>query len=81
MHSLGRPSCAVLCLVLMQVPQGKGRIALVGFREWIFSEDSGALAEFAAATERSFGTTVQRLMHNPGAPQAAATTVCVLQLH
>eukprot|EP00878_Enallax_costatus_P006851 GHUV01007179.1.p1 GENE.GHUV01007179.1~~GHUV01007179.1.p1 ORF type:complete len:900 (+),score=210.18 GHUV01007179.1:1501-4200(+) len=41
--------------------------ALVGFREWIFSEDSGALAEFAAATERSFGTTVQRVMHNPGA--------------
>jgi hypothetical protein len=40
--------------------------ALVGFREWIFSEDSGALAEFAAATERSFGTTVQRVMHNPG---------------
>ncbi|KAF8059158.1 CALS3 [Scenedesmus sp. PABB004] len=40
--------------------------ALVGFREWVFSEDSGALAEFAAATERSFGTTVQRLMHNPG---------------
>jgi hypothetical protein len=57
--------------VLTQVPQGKGRIALVGFREWIFSEDSGALAEFAAATERSFGTTVQRLMHNPGAPKAA----------
>jgi 1,3-beta-glucan synthase len=40
--------------------------ALVGFREWVFSEDSGALAEFAAATERSFGTTVQRVMHNPG---------------
>jgi callose synthase len=52
--------------MLRQVPQGKGRVALVGFREWIFSEDSGALAEFAAATERSFGTTVQRLMHNPG---------------
>jgi hypothetical protein len=40
--------------------------ALLGFREWIFSEDSGALAEFAAATERSFGTTVQRIMNNPG---------------
>jgi hypothetical protein len=40
--------------------------ALLGFREWVFSEDSGALAEFAAATERSFGTTVQRVMHNPG---------------
>jgi hypothetical protein len=41
-------------------------VALVGFREWVFSEDSGALAEFAAGTERSFGTTVQRVMHNPG---------------
>jgi hypothetical protein len=40
--------------------------ALVGFREWVFSEDSGALGVFAAATERSFGTTVQRVMHNPG---------------
>lgn len=52
--------------LLRQVPQGKGRVALVGFREFIFSDDSGALAEFAAATERSFGTTVQRLMYNPG---------------
>ena len=40
--------------------------ALVGFREWVFSEDSGALGVFAAATEKSFGTTVQRVMHNPG---------------
>ena len=40
--------------------------ALVGFREWVFSADSGALAVFAAATERSFGTTVQRVMYNPG---------------
>lgn len=45
--------------------------ALVGFREWVFSEDSGALAEFAAATERSFGTTVQRVMHNPGGSMCA----------
>eukprot|EP00775_Hariotina_reticulata_P008714 gene8714-8895_t len=53
--------------LLEEFRKGKGRVALVGFREWIFSEDSGALAEFAAATERSFGTTVQRLMHFPGA--------------
>lgn len=52
--------------LLDEIPKGKGRVALVGFREWIFSEDSGALAEFAAATEKSFGTTVQRLMHWPG---------------
>jgi hypothetical protein len=52
--------------LLEEFRKGKGRVALVGFREWIFSEDSGALAEFAAATERSFGTTVQRVMHYPG---------------
>lgn len=46
--------------------QPEKQVALVGFRELIFSEDSGVLAEFAAATERSFGTTVQRLMYNPG---------------
>jgi 1,3-beta-glucan synthase len=46
--------------------QQQKQVALLGFREWIFSEDSGVLAEFAAATERSFGTTVQRLMYNPG---------------
>jgi hypothetical protein len=40
--------------------------ALIGLREWVFSEDSGALAEFAAATEKSFGTTMQRFMHYPG---------------
>lgn len=34
-------------------------VALVGFREWIFSQDSGALAGFAAATEFTFGSIVQ----------------------
>jgi hypothetical protein len=33
--------------------------ALVGFREWIFSESAGALASFAAATEYAFGSIVQ----------------------
>jgi hypothetical protein len=51
---------------LQHGPSTRQGPALVGFREWIFSEDSGALAEFAAATERSFGTTMQRVMHNPG---------------
>jgi hypothetical protein len=41
-------------------------VALVGFREWVFSQDSGVQAEFAAGTEHSFGTTVQRVMHYPG---------------
>ncbi|KAK9815749.1 hypothetical protein WJX72_008855 [[Myrmecia] bisecta] len=44
----------------------KQPVALVGFREWIFSENSGALASFAAATEFTFGTIVQRVMTWPG---------------
>jgi len=42
-------------------------VALVGFREWIFSSDSGALASFAAATEFTFGSIIQRIMTWPGA--------------
>ena len=42
-------------------------VALIGFREWIFSSDSGALASFAAATEFTFGSMVQRIMTWPGA--------------
>jgi 1,3-beta-glucan synthase len=38
----------------------------VGFREWIFSDVSGALGTFAAAAEFAFGTTVQRMMSYPG---------------
>jgi 1,3-beta-glucan synthase len=41
-------------------------VALVGFREWIFSQDSGALASFAAATEFTFGSIIQRVMTWPG---------------
>jgi hypothetical protein len=33
--------------------------ALVGFREYIFSEAAGALGRFAAATEYAFGTISQ----------------------
>ncbi|KAG2442546.1 hypothetical protein HXX76_002632 [Chlamydomonas incerta] len=41
-------------------------VALVGFREWIFSDVSGALGTFAAAAEFAFGTIVQRVMSYPG---------------
>lgn len=41
-------------------------VALVGFREWVFSQDSGALASFAAATEFTFGSMIQRIMTWPG---------------
>ncbi|PNH09351.1 putative callose synthase 6 [Tetrabaena socialis] len=41
-------------------------VALVGFREWIFSGVSGALGTFGAACEFAFGTIVQRTMSYPG---------------
>lgn len=39
--------------------------AIVGFREWIFSDVSGALGSFAACAEYTFGTMVQRTMASP----------------
>ena len=39
--------------------------ALVGFREWIFSEKAGALGLFAASAEFAFGTIIQRTMDTP----------------
>ncbi|KAG2500666.1 hypothetical protein HYH03_001432 [Edaphochlamys debaryana] len=39
--------------------------AIVGFREWIFSDKSGALGRFAAATEYAFGTITQRTLTHP----------------
>ena len=39
--------------------------ALVGFREWIFSDKAGALGRFAAATEYAFGTITQRTLTHP----------------
>jgi len=38
---------------------------LMGFREHIFSESSGAVASFAASTEFIFGTLVQRFLTDP----------------
>ena len=38
----------------------RGNVRIVGFREHIFSEAGGAVAEFAAANEFVFGTVVQR---------------------
>ncbi|KAK2080835.1 hypothetical protein QBZ16_000689 [Prototheca wickerhamii] len=48
-------------------PPAASPVALVGFREWVFSQDSGALASFAATTEFTFGSIVQRVMTWPGA--------------
>ena len=43
----------------------KGRVRIVGFREHIFSEKGGAVAEFAANNEFVFGTMVQRFLTWP----------------
>eukprot|EP00798_Chlamydomonas_sp_ICE-L_P008246 gene8246-1515_t len=41
-------------------------VSIVGFREWIFSDKTGALGRFAAATEYAFSTIQQRTMEDPG---------------
>mmetsp|Transcript_2084 Transcript_2084/g.7452 ORF Transcript_2084/g.7452 Transcript_2084/m.7452 type:complete len:1929 (-) Transcript_2084:164-5950(-) len=43
----------------------KSDVRIVGFREHIFSNSSGAVGEFAAATEYTFGTIVQRVFSVP----------------
>eukprot|EP00201_Polytomella_parva_P021635 CAMPEP_0175046592 /NCGR_PEP_ID=MMETSP0052_2-20121109/5116_1 /TAXON_ID=51329 ORGANISM="Polytomella parva, Strain SAG 63-3" /NCGR_SAMPLE_ID=MMETSP0052_2 /ASSEMBLY_ACC=CAM_ASM_000194 /LENGTH=743 /DNA_ID=CAMNT_0016310355 /DNA_START=1211 /DNA_END=3442 /DNA_ORIENTATION=- len=40
--------------------------AIVGFREYIFSSNTGALGQYSAATEFAFSTIQQRIMTNPG---------------
>eukprot|EP00198_Chlamydomonas_reinhardtii_P003824 XP_001693160.1 glycosyl transferase [Chlamydomonas reinhardtii] len=39
--------------------------AIVGFREWIFSANTGALGQYAAATEYAFATIQSRIMTKP----------------
>ena len=43
----------------------KGRVRIVGFREHIFSESGGAVANFSANNEFVFGTMVQRFLTWP----------------
>ncbi|PNH12435.1 1,3-beta-glucan synthase component FKS1, partial [Tetrabaena socialis] len=40
-------------------------VAVVGFREWVFSDKAGALGSFAASSEFAFSTMVQRTMAYP----------------
>ena len=42
-----------------------GNVRIIGFREHIFSESGGAVANFAASNEFVFGTMVQRFMAWP----------------
>ncbi|GFR52418.1 hypothetical protein Agub_g14990 [Astrephomene gubernaculifera] len=45
----------------------KQQVAVLGYPEWIFSYRCGLLADLAAATERTFGTQLQRVMAFPSA--------------
>ncbi|CAG8558559.1 9541_t:CDS:2, partial [Ambispora leptoticha] len=44
------------------VPQNKNPVAIVGAREYIFSENYGVLGDVAAGKEQTFGTLTQRIM-------------------
>ncbi|KAG2496933.1 hypothetical protein HYH03_004939 [Edaphochlamys debaryana] len=50
-------------------PQAQ-QVAVLGYPEWIFSYRCGLLADLAAATERTFGTQIQRVQANPSAVRA-----------
>ena len=56
---------ARLAKELAKVRSSEKPTALVGFREWIFSDKAGALGSFAASAEFAFGTIIQRIMDNP----------------
>ncbi|CAG8459552.1 671_t:CDS:2 [Ambispora gerdemannii] len=47
-------------------PSKKEPVAIVGAREYIFSENYGVLGDVAAAKEQTFGTLTQRLMAQVG---------------
>lgn len=53
--------------------------ALIGFREWIFSDKSGALGSFAASAEFAFGTIVQRTMSYPARGECSYMLIGFLQ--
>jgi 1,3-beta-glucan synthase len=52
-------TAAQLMSVIRHRMWGSVQTAIVGFREYIFSEAAGALGRFAAATEYAFGTISQ----------------------
>ncbi|GIL75226.1 hypothetical protein Vretimale_7896 [Volvox reticuliferus] len=61
-----RKTIAAELLYVMRMRQAACTFtALVGFREWIFSDKAGALGRFAAATEYAFGTITQRTLTHP----------------
>mmetsp|Transcript_7771 Transcript_7771/g.23366 ORF Transcript_7771/g.23366 Transcript_7771/m.23366 type:complete len:731 (-) Transcript_7771:730-2922(-) len=51
--------------LMIKVRKAETPTALIGCREWIFSEKAGALGLFAASAEFAFSTIIQRTMDHP----------------
>ncbi|KAG2499845.1 hypothetical protein HYH03_002136 [Edaphochlamys debaryana] len=59
------PPASELRRLLSGLRSAERPVAIVGFREWVFSDKAGALGAFAASAEFAFGTLVQRTMAYP----------------
>ncbi|EFJ51969.1 hypothetical protein VOLCADRAFT_87013 [Volvox carteri f. nagariensis] len=59
------PAAADLRQLLSDLRSVERPVAVVGFREWVFSDKAGALGSFAASSEFAFSTMVQRTMAYP----------------
>ncbi|GLC38942.1 hypothetical protein PLESTB_000464000 [Pleodorina starrii] len=59
------PPAAELKRLLGELRDAERPVAVVGFREWVFSDKAGALGSFAASSEYAFSTMVQRNMAYP----------------
>jgi hypothetical protein len=51
--------------LLCELRAAERPVAVVGFREWVFSDKTGALGSFAASSEFAFSTMMQRTMAYP----------------
>ncbi|KAG2442515.1 hypothetical protein HXX76_002601 [Chlamydomonas incerta] len=61
------PAASEYRRLLSELRTAERPVAVVGFREWVFSDKAGALGAFAASAEFAFGTIVQRTMAYPAA--------------
>ncbi|GIL42995.1 hypothetical protein Vafri_807, partial [Volvox africanus] len=59
------PPAAEFKRLLGDLRSAERPVAVVGFREWVFSDKAGALGSFAASSEFAFSTMVQRTMAYP----------------
>ncbi|GLC72072.1 hypothetical protein PLESTF_001201000 [Pleodorina starrii] len=59
------PAAGEFRRLLGELRSAERPVAVVGFREWVFSDKAGALGSFAASSEYAFSTMVQRNMAYP----------------